>query len=98
MGTQTQAGEPQSIDKNYTEVIKSNVEYDNKYIQGKGISTKIVYYCRECNKLIAPKRIGKKFQFRCSECKGTNVSFGTEKSIASHYHLPYTPPEEEEKI
>lgn len=57
--------------------------------------SKIIYYCKECKKLIQPARVGNKFQFRCNECKNKNVSFGTEKSIANFYDVAGGKPPEE---
>lgn len=78
-------GEPVPIDKEYTEVIQSNVEVDKKFIEEDGLPTKIIYYCQDCKKQVTPQRIGKKFRFSCSECKGKKVSFGSEKSVSNFY-------------
>ena len=83
--TDKPVGEPQPTDKEYVEIIRSDVDVDKKFIDETGLPTKIIYFCQDCNKVITPKRIGKKFQFSCSECKGKNVAFGTEKSIESYY-------------
>jgi DNA-directed RNA polymerase subunit RPC12/RpoP len=74
-------------DREYVDIIKSDIEIDRKYVEGSGQPAKIVYYCRECKKPVIPKRIGKKLSFRCSECNKESVSFGTESSIASYYNL-----------
>ncbi|GAF98346.1 unnamed protein product, partial [marine sediment metagenome] len=79
---------PQSIDKKYIDIIRSDTGIDKKYIKDTGMPTKILYYCRDCEKLIKPKRIGKKFQFGCIECKGSNVAFGTVTSLANYYKIP----------
>lgn len=79
------AGEPVPIDKDYTDVIRSDVEIDKKYAEDPGVPTKIVYFCQDCKKEVTPKRIGKKFKFSCTECKNKQVSFGTEKSIDNYY-------------
>ena len=81
-------GEPGPTDKDYVDIIQSDVEIDKKYIEETGIPTKIIYYCQDCKKIIKPKRIGKKFQFSCTECKGKNVAFGSETSIANYYKIP----------
>ena len=86
--TDEQAGEPTPTDKEYIDIIKSNVEIDKKFIEETGHPAKIIYFCQDCKKLIKPKRIGKKFQFSCADCKGANVSFGSEKSIANYYKIP----------
>lgn len=83
--TDRTVGEPQPIDKDYVDVIRSDVEIDKKFIDEPGIPTKIVYFCTDCKRQIKPKRVGKKFKFTCSECNGKSVSFGSEKSIESYY-------------
>ena len=88
-----QAGEPQTIDKEYVDIIKSDSEIDRKFIDDTGAPSKIIYYCRECKKEVKPKRIGKKFKFSCTECKGNNVAFGSEKSLSSYYKIPNGPKE-----
>ncbi|MBI5412306.1 hypothetical protein HZA43_04000 [Candidatus Peregrinibacteria bacterium] len=50
-------------------------------------AAKILYYCRDCKKAIAPVRIGNKFQFKCGDCKNKSVAFGTEKSIHNFYDI-----------
>ncbi|MFH0820353.1 MAG: hypothetical protein V1908_01120 [Candidatus Peregrinibacteria bacterium] len=80
-------GEPQPVNKDYTEIIYSELLIDRKYVDSTGVPAKIVYYCPQCKKLITPKRVGQKFRFSCAECK-TDAAFGTETSIASYYRLP----------
>ena len=86
--TDDQPGEPIPTNKEYVDIIKSNVEIDKKYIEETGMPAKIIYFCQDCKKLIKPKRISKKFKFSCTDCKGLNVSFGSEKSIANYYKIP----------
>ncbi|MFH1012821.1 MAG: hypothetical protein V1760_03690, partial [Candidatus Peregrinibacteria bacterium] len=86
--SEEKTGEPQATDKDYLNIIRSDVPLDSHYIKDTGIPAKIVYYCPECEKLIAPKRIGKKFRFSCQECKCDAVAFGTEESIGNYYRIP----------
>lgn len=86
--TDEKVGEPKPINKEYVDIIQSDTEIDDKYIKETGIPAKIIYYCKDCNKVITPKRIGKRFQFSCSECKGNNVAFGSEQSISNYYKIP----------
>ena len=72
----------------YLEIIQSKTEVDPDFIGETGKPAKIIYYCKDCETLIAPKRIGKKIQFSCPECKGKNVAFGTEVAIANYYSIP----------
>ncbi|MBU0706008.1 hypothetical protein KJ657_01895 [Patescibacteria group bacterium] len=74
-------------DKEYVDIIRFNMETGGAFTKDTGQPAKIVYYCRECKKIVTPKRIGKKLSFRCSECDKEEVSFGTEKSITSHYNI-----------
>lgn len=83
--TDEKPGEPKPADKDYVEIIRSDITIDKKFLDENGMPAKIVYYCRDCEKITTPKRIGKKFQFSCSACKGDNVAFGSEKSILSYY-------------
>ncbi|MBU0577932.1 hypothetical protein KJ742_01100 [Patescibacteria group bacterium] len=85
--TDAPQGKPTPTDKEYVDIIKSDVEVDKEYIKDTGIPTKIVYYCRDCEKTITPKRIGKKLRFSCPECKRDGVAFGSEQSIINHYHI-----------
>ena len=80
-------GEPVATDKEYVDIIRSDVTIERKFVDETGIPAKIVYFCKDCQKLITPKRIGKKLRFKCDECKGENVAFGTEKSIQSYFDV-----------
>ena len=77
-------------DKAYTEIIKSNVELDKKFIEDDGQPVKIVYYCKQCKSPVSPKRIGKKLSFKCATCE-ENVSFGTEESVHNYYNVKTVP-------
>ena len=93
MPTTDQSGEPQSIDKEYVDIIRSDIDIDKKFLDDTGVPTKIIYYCRDCEKLVKPKRIGKKFKFSCAECKGDHVAFGSEVAIKKYYKIPEQEPE-----
>lgn len=80
-------GEPQATNKEYIEIILSELLVDRKFVDDPGLPAKIVYYCPECKKLIVPKRVGNKFRFSCSECKNDLIAFGTEQSISNYYRL-----------
>ncbi|PIZ71539.1 hypothetical protein COY07_04735 [Candidatus Peregrinibacteria bacterium CG_4_10_14_0_2_um_filter_43_11] len=83
-----QTGEPTEVNKDYTAIIQSDVEVDQKFIEDTGIPAKIVYYCDECKALTQPKRIGNKFRFSCAKCKSDRVSFGTEAAVGNYYRIP----------
>ena len=81
-------GEPGQVIKPYTDIIQSLVEKpDTTFLRDPGVAAPIVYFCRDCQKLVQGARIGRKLQFGCPVCKGKNVAFGTEKSIISHYRI-----------
>jgi hypothetical protein len=48
----------------------------------------IVFYCKDCDKIVDVIPVGRKFVYKCSICKTKNVAFGTEKSIKSYYRVP----------
>lgn len=47
----------------------------------------IVFYCKDCEKIVEGMKVGRKYVYRCPVCKTKNVAFGTEKSIRSFYHV-----------
>lgn len=47
----------------------------------------IVFYCKDCRKIIKGEKVGAKYVYKCPDCKSENVAFGTPKSINSFYHL-----------
>lgn len=77
-------------DREYVDIIKSESEIDPSFLTETGQSAKILYYCRECKKTVAPKRIGKKLSFKCSECGKEGITFGTENSITNYYNIKQT--------
>ena len=74
-------------DKNYIDIIQSDLSVEKQYTQEMGVPTKIVYYCRDCKKIVTPKRVGKKLSFRCGECDKDQVAFGSETSIKNFYNI-----------
>lgn len=73
-------------DKNYIDIIQSDLTVEKKYVEETGQPAKIVYYCRDCKKIVTPKRVGKKLSFKCGECD-KEVVFGTENSINNYYNI-----------
>ena len=47
----------------------------------------IVFYCKDCNKIVDTNKVGRKYVYKCKECGTKNVAFGTEKSITSFFHI-----------
>ncbi|MBI5412742.1 hypothetical protein HZA42_00140 [Candidatus Peregrinibacteria bacterium] len=50
-------------------------------------SVRIVFYCKDCEKLVDGVKIGRKYVYKCPICHTKSVAFGTEKSIKSFYHM-----------
>lgn len=48
---------------------------------------KIVFFCKDCEKIIQGVKLGKKYVYKCPLCGTKNVAFGTEKSIKNFYHV-----------
>jgi hypothetical protein len=66
----------------------SPAPYVSNVLKGTGI----VFYCKDCEKIVDVIPVGRKFVYKCAICKTKNVAFGTDKAIRSYYRLP-----EEEK-
>ncbi len=47
---------------------------------------RIVFYCKDCRKIVEGAKVGRKYVYKCPLCYKKNVAFGTEKSIKSFYH------------
>jgi Zn finger protein HypA/HybF involved in hydrogenase expression len=50
-------------------------------------AVRIIFYCKDCYKVVEGVKIGKKYAYKCPTCHGKDVAFGTEKSIKSFYHV-----------
>ncbi len=50
-------------------------------------TVRIVFFCKDCYKLVDAQKIGRKYVYRCPTCHTKNVAFGTEKSVRSFYHV-----------
>ena len=50
-------------------------------------TAKVVFYCKDCKKMVEATRIAKKYVYTCTVCKTKNVAFGTIKSVASFFHV-----------
>lgn len=90
MTEETSNAEPKMncpTDKNYVDIIKSDLSVDKQFISETGVPAKILYYCRNCKKPVTPKRIGKKLSFKCEECGQEPVAFGTETSIKNYFDV-----------
>lgn len=47
----------------------------------------IIFFCKDCQKIVEAMPVGRKFVYRCKICSTKNVAFGTEKSIKNFYHI-----------
>ncbi|MBT3864863.1 hypothetical protein HOE67_04240 [Candidatus Peregrinibacteria bacterium] len=59
------------------------------------MSESIVFYCKDCEKLVETDRIGKKYVYKCKKCGTKNVAFGTDKSIKNFFRIKEEKKEEE---
>ena len=48
----------------------------------------IIFYCKDCSKIVDTERVGKKYVYKCKICGTKNVAFGTDKSIKSFFRVP----------
>jgi hypothetical protein len=48
---------------------------------------KLVFFCRDCEKVVQAKQTRKKFVFACPLCGKTEIAFGTAISVQNFYHL-----------
>lgn len=51
----------------------------------------IMFYCKDCNKIVSVEKIGTKYVYKCKECGAKNVAFGTEASIKKFFHIQENP-------
>lgn len=51
----------------------------------------IIFYCKDCEKIVDTERFGKKYVYKCKKCGTKNVAFGTKKSIYSFFHVEDEP-------
>jgi len=47
----------------------------------------LVFYCKDCHKIVETIPVGRKFVYRCKICGTKNVAFGTLKSIKNFYRV-----------
>jgi hypothetical protein len=64
--------------------MRSSPPYISNNLKGQGI----IFYCKDCEKIVDVIPVGRKFVYKCAICKTKNVAFGTEKSIRNYFHLP----------
>lgn len=54
--------------------------------------TGLIFYCKDCEKVVDVIPVGRKFVYKCAICKTKNVAFGTEKSIRNFFHVEEAAP------
>lgn len=47
----------------------------------------IVFYCKDCQEVVAAEKKGKSLSFVCPKCSQSNIAIGTQSSIENYYHL-----------
>lgn len=47
----------------------------------------VVFFCKDCEKIVDSRPIGRKFVYKCAKCGTNNVAFGTEKAIRGFYRV-----------
>jgi len=62
-------------------MIPGRIFVDNK------LPADLVFYCKDCRKIVETVPVGKKFVYTCNICKTKNVAFGTLKSIKNFYRV-----------
>jgi len=62
-------------------MIPGRIFVDNK------LPADLVFYCKDCRKIVETTPVGKKFVYTCNICKTKNVAFGTLKSIKNFYRV-----------
>lgn len=53
----------------------------------------IVFFCKDCEKIVKAYAIGRKFVYKCSICSTKNVAFGTEKALRGFYRVKEDAPD-----
>lgn len=55
--------------------------------KNKNLGKTIIFYCKDCGKIIQAMKEPRRFVYICGLCGTKNVAFGTEKSIRNFYHI-----------
>lgn len=62
-------------------MIPGRIFVDNK------LPADLIFFCKDCRKIVETVPVGKKFVYTCAICKTKNVAFGTAKSIKNFYRV-----------
>ncbi len=55
--------------------------------QSKGKDSCIIFFCKDCQKVVPTTKDRKRYVYTCNECQTKNVAFGTEASVNKFFHL-----------
>ena len=58
----------------------------------------VVFYCKDCEKIVDTRPVGRKFAYRCVVCNTKNVAFGTEKTIRDYYRVEDDEAQKKEEV
>ena len=58
----------------------------------------VVFYCKDCEKIVKVRPFGRKFVYRCAICGTKNVAFGTENAIKNYYRVDDSIQNTEKKV
>ena len=47
----------------------------------------VVFFCKDCEKIVDVKPVGRKFVYKCAICDTKNVAFGTEKAVKNFFRI-----------
>jgi len=64
-------------------------------IKTTGLPEGIIFFCKDCNKIVSVNRVGRRYVYTCADCGTKNVAFGTEQSIHSFFHIKEVSQDEE---
>jgi DNA replicative helicase MCM subunit Mcm2 (Cdc46/Mcm family) len=59
--------------------------------ESKSNTGNVVFYCKDCEKIVDTNKVGSKYVYTCKLCGTKNVAFGTKKSIFSFFHVQDEP-------
>lgn len=47
----------------------------------------IIFYCRDCKKIVDAVKKGSKYEYTCPVCKSERVVFGSQKAICDFFQV-----------
>jgi len=67
--------------------IDLSIAYEIKPKKADLDASPVVFFCRDCRKLVPAKKAEKKLKFSCEICGGKKIVFGTKRALENHFHL-----------